>query len=113
VVQSKGGFRIRHGDAPAINERIAVKVAYDLPDGNPFSAYSRLDFVFDAAGTGRSIPIAARGARVENPSGNCFEVVTEALGFEVIVDGFDTSRGDLCIRANVQPREEPGDDPTL
>jgi hypothetical protein len=98
LVHQSGGFRVSNTDQVP-PERIRVRVAYDMPKGNPLNAWSRFDFLFD---DGKSAPIhfQARGARVENRSENAFEIAPEQAEFQVEVTGFDTRR-DLYCRADV------------
>lgn len=92
------GFRIRTGDTPAaIPIRLRVRVAYDVPDGNPFSGanYSPFDFVFDD-GASTPVDVTHRGILFVNREDNRIEFDVLDQDFDLEVTGFDPLR-DLIV----------------
>jgi hypothetical protein len=103
LVQDAGGFRVSNTDQKP-PERIRVRVAYDMPKGNPLSMWSHFDFIFD---DGRASPIRfqSRGARIENRKDNEFEIAPDEPIFEVEVSGFDLKRDLFCRAEDLGDRE--------
>lgn len=98
--QTSSGFRLHRCDGAIIpaGGKIAVAVAYDVPDGDPFNEWSRFDFVFDGK-QANPIKITSQGAKVE-PHGDYSATITiQSPDFTVEVTGFDPLR-DIVIVAN-------------
>ena len=108
VSQTKDGVRIASNPEGERAGRIRVRVAYDLPNGNPLSKWSPHDFMLTERSSrkgfwkrdrsSQGIGFQTRSARLESIRDNQFEIVPESDGFEVNVEGFDPNR-DLFCRA--------------
>jgi hypothetical protein len=99
VVKTSGGFRIHPAPgATGTPNAIEVRVAYDMPDGNPLAYYSPFDFVFDEGNTG-DLHFSHRGVSFEHRERNHLVLSIEAPDFDLEVSGFRTVSGDLFIRA--------------
>ena len=106
VTQTAAGFRIRGSNAAPFppGGRLRVRAAYDVPDGNPFTEWSRFDFVFSDGPT-NPVKLDAEGATVryqKNESGhgtNRFFLDVQRPDFSVRVSGFDPIR-DLIVRCD-------------
>jgi hypothetical protein len=101
LTQERGGFRVEATAGQDPPARIHIRIAYDLPSGNPLSKWSPFDFSLD---DGRSGPIRfdVSGARLERRKGNAFEVVVEEPVFLVKVSGFDPKRDLYCKATAVE-----------
>lgn len=113
VVQTAGGFRVRRSSSAELpkNPRLRMRVAYDLPDGDPFRNWSRFDFVFNDRG-GNPIKFTPTGAVLRFSDSNLLVVEVQQTDFTVEVRGFDPIR-DLVIRTSedrAETIEESGED---
>ncbi len=97
VHRSSTGFRVRltpsSSDPP---KRVRLRVAYEVPRGNPMTSHSPHDFCLHGIG---SLDVEADGCEV-NAGGKSNELlldVTEPAHFFIGVQGFDTHR-DVLVR---------------
>jgi hypothetical protein len=109
VVQTSGGFKIRRSNAaplPNHGAKLRVRVAYDLPDGDPFGNWSKYDFVFDGKAT-NPVKLKTAGAKLSYSATNAnhLEIDVQQDDFEVEASGFDLVR-DLVIRTNDERQSE-------
>lgn len=101
VVERSGagtGFVVRAGaglDATRLPARLPVDVAYDVERGDPFAAWSDLDFRL--SGDEPDVEIEADGAEVVDVEGCRLVLRIERPDFRVAVHGFDANR-DLKVR---------------
>lgn len=101
-----GGFVLRRGSATAARPyAVFIPVAYDVRRGDPFKSYTPDDFLLDAA----PIRIDERkGVKVTvGPAKNEMLVQITADDFELVVDGFGTSR-DVITDPRQIPHPEAG-----
>jgi hypothetical protein len=107
--RSETGFTVNSvGTGLPPGTTIAVTAAYETAKGNPFAAYSPLDFEF----SDESFEFEEVGCRVSSKKENRLEVVIDAPEFQLRVDGFDVNR-DVVVRAvkRVGPTQsEPEED---
>ncbi|MYC32141.1 MAG: hypothetical protein F4X64_03060 [Chloroflexi bacterium] len=99
VDQSGKGFRVRFA-TNTMNppNRVRLRVAYEVPRGNPMKSYSPHDFRLHGAG---SLEIHSEGCSVI-PGENGNELlldIDDPTSFFVAVRGFDTHR-DVVVRVN-------------
>ncbi len=93
--QSEAGFTVYSvGAGLAPGTTIAVTAAYETAKGNPFAAYSPLDFQF----SDESFDFEEVGCSVLSKAKNRLEVLIDAPQFRLRVDGFDVNR-DVVVRA--------------
>ncbi len=107
VTSCESGFRIRSGSEDKLLKGIRVRVAYELPVGNPLKSWSAIDFEFDEHPE-NPIKFSYAGALVEKRKKNSFEIRVEEPAFDVEVIGFDTERGDLMVKAELISGEDTG-----
>ena len=101
VDATSNGFRVSGVPARcAVGTRIRVRVAYDIPEGNPFRAYHPLDFDLRPR-KGNPVQFDTKGCKVEERAPNGFDVVAQSTDFTLDVLGFDGRRGDLYVKADV------------
>lgn len=89
------GFRIR-GIGDRLPERIVIRVAYDLVGGDPFRAYSAIDFDFSDRSSG--LVFMHSGLRIEQRQENRLVLIPEESEFYFEVTGFDVNR-DVVVSA--------------
>ncbi len=99
VDQSGKGFRVRFAtNAMSPPNRVRLRVAYEVPRGNPMKSYSPHDFRLHGTG---SLEIHSEGCSVI-PGENGNELlldIDDHTTFFVTVRGFDTHR-DVVVRVN-------------
>ncbi len=101
----RDGFRIAGtGSDGRTPSRIVVRVAYDIPDGNPFGLWSPFDFKFDEGKTD-PLKFSHRGLSFEKRSGNRLVILPQAPDFDLQVTGFDTNR-DVIVKAVAEEASE-------
>ncbi len=100
VVQTAGGFRIRRSTGAELpkHPKLRIRVAYDLPDGDPFRNWSRFDFVFGNRG-GNPVKVTPTGASLRFSDANLLVIDIQQPDFVVEVRGFDPIR-DIVIRTS-------------
>lgn len=99
-----GGFTIRNGDAESVRGvTITVRVAYDVKQKNPISAYSPLDFKLDS----KQFTTARTGVEILRIEGNLIQFRPVFDKYELSVTGFDINR-DLFVKARAE-RDTDGD----
>lgn len=90
TVRRPTGFAVKGNDVEEL-PKLRVTVAYDLVRGDPFKAYSPLDFDLLKAGDG-DVEITAHGAVVDIVGSNTLHITPLAKEFSVEIVGFDTHR---------------------
>jgi hypothetical protein len=104
ITQELGGFRVEGTSDQTPPGRIRIRLAYDLPSGNPLSNWSRFDFSLDEDSSG-SIQFSTSGARIVDRKENSFEVVVDDPVFRVDVTGFDPLRDLYCKAMLIEDQE--------
>lgn len=103
LVVGPSGFRIS-GVPGRCTEgtRVRVRVAFDIPEGNPLKAYHPFDFDLQPK---RANPIrfVANGCKIDERRSNAFDVVAQVPDFTLEVEGFDGRRGDVYVHADLVP----------
>ena len=93
------GFVVRHGDPGAKRPpQLAIKVAYGVRRGSPFSKYNKADFRLGLGG----IECTSSGCDIVDFDENWMVVTVNEDAFEVAVIGFDTSHRDLHVDVRVK-----------
>jgi hypothetical protein len=101
IEATTNGFRLSGVPARcSIGTRIRVRVAYDIPEGNPFRAFHPLDFDLRPR-KGNPIQFETKGCKLEERSPNGFDLVAQGADFTLDVLGFEGRRGDLYVQADV------------
>ncbi len=80
---------------------IRIKAAYDVVRGDPFAAFSELDFDFRNPHSS-GIALLSDGAQIDIVSPNTIKIIPTKDDYTVEVTGFDTKR-DLQIAARKVP----------
>ena len=99
VEQSGTGFRVRFAtNAVSLPDRVRLRVAYEVPRGNPMHSYSSHDFRLHGTG---ALDVQTDGCGMSpGESGNELLLhIDDPAKFFVTVRGFDTHR-DLVVRVN-------------
>lgn len=106
IIDLADGFRIKGSSEGKLPKAITVRVAYDIPSGNPFSEshYSPLDFRFDKQST-EGPKIAFNGLEIKTKGTNSLEIEPKVSDFELQVTGFDVNR-DVVVRTTSITEEE-------
>ncbi|MFA5028122.1 MAG: hypothetical protein WC713_09620, partial [Candidatus Methylomirabilota bacterium] len=92
----RGGFRLSGTPGGEVAPRsVAIYMAYEVRQGNPFAKYQRLDFEVDKP----PITLAVSGARVVQCCMNLIQLLIERTDYEVVVTGYDPHR-DLRVKVN-------------
>ena len=91
----KGGFKITSNEkVDAANLALKIQIAYMISKGNPLKKYHPFDFDLSS----EQFLIESDGLRIQAPSKNLIEIVSEVPnGFSLKVTGFDEER-DLYIK---------------
>lgn len=106
VFECAGGFRIKGiGDPKKVPGRISVKVAYDLPNGNPFKGYSPIDFSFGKKRGRGALTFTKKSVKLEERKENALKIIPKSADFELKVIGFDVNR-DVIIRAVAEEKNK-------
>ena len=110
----EGGLKIESDPKAGSARSLGVRVAYDIPSGNPLDKWSHHDFKFSEADvrqrfwsrgpSSSGIRFHAKGAKIVDLKDNEFNIVPEGAEFEVQIDGFDPDR-DLYCRVTPQADE--------
>jgi hypothetical protein len=96
------GFAIRSGDPEAQRPLIlAIKVAYGVRRGSPFTKYNAADFRLGLGG----IECKFRGAQLSDFADNWMRVEVTEDNFEITVAGFDTDNRDLHVDVRIRDTE--------
>lgn len=104
TIKVKGGFRVTSVDGEHTPPTsIRLRVAYDIPDGNPFDVYSPFDFTFDTKGLS-DFKVQQKGVALSGRE-NTLVLTVMAPEFDVTVTGFDQLR-DLYIAASSETEDE-------
>ncbi len=90
VTRRATGFVVKGTEVDEL-PKIKVMTAYDLVRGDPFKAFSPLDFDFAKAGYA-GVEVIAEGAEVEVTAANVLHITPCEKEFSVEVRGFDTRR---------------------
>lgn len=90
VTRRSTGFIVKGTDVDDL-PKIKVMTAYDLVRGDPFKAFSPLDFDFAKSGY-LGVEVVADGATVETVAANVLHITPHQKEFSVEVHGFDTRR---------------------
>lgn len=103
VTKRLGGFAVAAGqglEAADLPMRIRVRMAFDVPRGNPFKQHHRFDFDL----TGNDIVVRETNARVDAVNAHTVLITAHGADFRVIFDGFDPNR-DLVVdpRRSIEP----------
>lgn len=99
VDRIEGGFRVSAG-CGALPQRLRIRAAYDIPEGNPLKNWSRFDFEFGRA----PIEVRLTGGTLILEEGNVLECVPSSHDFELRVTGFDRVR-DLFVDVRASDSE--------
>lgn len=109
IAHRAGGFAIKRGDrnvAIPRNQVLSVRVAYNIPQGDPFHKWTAFDFSFsNMSGRPGELTCKLHGATLNSRIDNQLEIGDFAEDFECEVKGFDTFR-DLYIRVDELPVNE-------
>lgn len=102
ITQAADGFKVQGNAAvEGTPSRLAMRVAYRVRRGNPFTRYSEFDFnVADDP-----INMVVKGAEVTLRSRNEFRLRVEDPGFSLTVTGFDRTR-DLRVSVTEMAGDE-------
>ena len=102
LVQSQTGFRVRFPDSAELPpEYVKLRVAYDVPAGNPLKRYQPTDFRLRGAG---ALDVRIEGGTLESerrdgetPYNELYVAISDPPNFSVTVQGFDPNR-DVYVR---------------
>jgi hypothetical protein len=96
------GFAIRRGDPGAQRPlMLAVKVAYGVRRGSPFTKYNTADFQLGLGG----IDCNFKGSELCDFAENWMRVEITEADFEITVTGFDTDNRDLHVDVRIRDME--------
>ena len=99
IAQSPGGFRVRLTAAGIADPPVCahLRVAYDVPRGNPLNRYQPEDFQLHGRGANLSLRMGGCGFRPGKAANEVFLDIENPDDFEFAVSGFDPRR-DVHIR---------------
>jgi hypothetical protein len=102
VEKIANGFAIRRGDPGAQRPlMLAVKVAYGVRRGSPFTKYNTADFQLGLGG----IECNFKGSELCDFAENWMRVEITEDDFEITVTGFDTDNRDLHVDVRIRDME--------
>ena len=108
VSQSRGGFRVAPSKGVDIPRQVVLRVAYDVPRGDPFAKFDKNDFSFRGA---RNLRVKIDDGEIVNDadvkalSNNAVKLrVKDPNSFSFSVSGFDEFR-DVVVRIDPDIQE--------